>query len=48
MNKEELKQILIDNMELRVQINKDECVGTIIAVSIYFDNEKILSSEDYI
>lgn len=46
MTKEEFKQMLVENMELYVSVNKDECIGTTISVSIYFGDEKILSSEE--
>ena len=44
MTKEELKQMLVDNVTLYVQLDKDN--GEIVAkVSIYFENEEILSGE---
>ena len=45
MTKEELKQMLVDNMSLCVELNKEN--GEVITkVSIYFEDEEILSSED--
>ena len=48
MTKEELKQMLIDNVQLYIRVDKDECCGTTLSVSIYFDDEEIISWEDYI
>lgn len=48
MTKEELKQMLADNLELSIKVDKDECMGTTISVSIYFGDEKILNFEDYL
>ena len=45
MKKEELKQMMIDNMELSVQMCKEH--GELyVEVSLYFGDEEILQSKD--
>ena len=45
MKKEELKQMMVDNMELSVQMHKEH--GELyVEVSLYFGDEEILQSKD--